>query len=73
VIKQAKGGQGRWGGVFETCKEYVVRAYFMLLVGTTIFSNKAKNYVDLMYLKYFREIDRVENYAWGTTALTLLY
>jgi hypothetical protein len=36
----------------------------MLLVGSTIFSNKAKNYVDLTYLKYFREIDRIDNYDW---------
>jgi hypothetical protein len=45
----------------------------MLLVGTTIFSNKVKNYVDLTYLKYFRELDQDDNYAWGTAALAFLY
>ncbi|XP_045797515.1 protein MAIN-LIKE 1-like [Trifolium pratense] len=42
---------------FEKYQEYIVRAYMMLLVGTTIFSNKAKNYVDLKFLPYFRELD----------------
>jgi hypothetical protein len=30
----------------EKSKELVLRANLMMLVGTTIFSNKAKNYVD---------------------------
>jgi hypothetical protein len=57
----------------EKAKELVMRAYLMLLVGTTIFSNKAKNYVDLTYLDYFRHLDRVPSYALGTAALAFLY
>jgi hypothetical protein len=57
----------------EKAKELVMRAYLMLLVGTTIFSNKAKNYVDLTYLDYFRHLDRGPSYAWGTTELAILY
>jgi hypothetical protein len=57
----------------EKAKELVMRAYLMLLVGTTIFSNKAKTYVDLTYLGYFRHLDRVPSYAWGTVALAFLY
>ncbi|MCI38577.1 putative IMP dehydrogenase/GMP reductase, partial [Trifolium medium] len=30
---------------FERYNSYILRTYLMLLVGTTIFSNKAKNYV----------------------------
>jgi hypothetical protein len=33
---------------------FVMRAYLVLLVGTTIFSNKTKNCADLTYLDYFR-------------------
>ncbi|MCI71212.1 serine/threonine-protein phosphatase 7 long form-like protein [Trifolium medium] len=44
-----------------------------MLVGTTIFSNKAKNYADLTYLTYFKDLDWVDSYAWGTAALTFLY
>jgi hypothetical protein len=57
----------------EKYKKFVMRAYLMLLVGTTIFSNKAKNYVDLTYLEYFRHLKRVSTYAWGTDALAFLY
>jgi hypothetical protein len=57
----------------EKAKELVMRAYLMLLVGTTIFSNKAKNYIDLTYLDYFRHLGRVPSYAWGTAALAFLY
>jgi hypothetical protein len=57
----------------EKAKELVMRAYLMLLVGTTIFSNKAKNYVDLTYLDYFRHLDWVPSYAWGPAALAFLY
>jgi hypothetical protein len=57
----------------DKVKVLVMRAYLMLLVGTTIFSNKAKNYVVLTYLNYFRHLDRVHSYAWGTTALAFLY
>jgi hypothetical protein len=57
----------------EKLKQFVMRAYLMLLVGTTIFSNKAKNYVELTYLDYFKYLDRVSTYAWGTAALAFLY
>jgi hypothetical protein len=50
-----------------------MRAYLLLLVGTMIFSNKAKNYVDLTYLAYFRNLDQVGAYSWGTAALAFLY
>ncbi|CAJ2672539.1 unnamed protein product [Trifolium pratense] len=58
---------------FERYKGYITRAYLLLLVGTIIFSNKAKNNVDLTYLKYFIDLDQVHTYAWGTAALAFLY
>ncbi|GAU27523.1 hypothetical protein TSUD_147160 [Trifolium subterraneum] len=57
----------------ERYKGYIVRAYLLLLVGTTIFSNKAKSNVDLTCLKYFRDLDQIHTYAWGTAALAVLY
>jgi hypothetical protein len=60
VMKRGK--DDKEATVFEKYKEYVMRAYLMLLAGTTIFSNKSKNYVDLTNLKYFRELDQVDNY-----------
>ncbi|CAJ2659463.1 unnamed protein product [Trifolium pratense] len=43
---------------FKRYKGYITRAYLLLLVGTTIFSNKTKNNVDLTYLKYFIDLDQ---------------
>jgi hypothetical protein len=57
----------------DKAKVLVMIAYLMLLVETTIFSNKAKNYIDLTYLDYFRHLDRIHTYAWGTVALAFLY
>ncbi|MCH90400.1 serine/threonine-protein phosphatase 7 long form-like protein, partial [Trifolium medium] len=48
VTKQAE--KDNDAATLEKYKDYIVRAYLLLLVGTTIFSNKAKNYVDLKYL-----------------------
>jgi hypothetical protein len=56
----------------DTYKLHVMRANLMLLVGTTIFSNKAKNYVDLTYLDYFRNMDPVATYSWGTATLAYI-
>jgi hypothetical protein len=57
----------------EKYMAYVMRAYLILLVGTIIFSNKTKNYVDLTNLAYFRYLDQVATYSWGTVALAFLY
>ncbi|MCI47351.1 serine/threonine-protein phosphatase 7 long form-like protein, partial [Trifolium medium] len=51
-------------------RDWAVRTYLLFVVGTTIFSNKAKNYVDLTYLQYLRDIGMVSTYAWGPAALS---
>jgi hypothetical protein len=57
VLKKARKEKDQENG--DTYKLYVMRAYLLLLVGTSIFSNKVKNYVDLTYLAYFRNLDLV--------------
>ncbi|GAU21682.1 hypothetical protein TSUD_242540 [Trifolium subterraneum] len=52
---------------------YAISAYLLFLVGTTIFSNEAKNYVDITYLKYLKDLKLIDDYAWGPTALKFLY
>jgi hypothetical protein len=42
---------------------WAFRTYFLFVVGTTIFSNKAKNYVDLTYLLYLRDLELVSMFA----------
>ncbi|CAJ2642560.1 unnamed protein product [Trifolium pratense] len=58
---------------FERYRGYLLRGFLLLLVGTTIFSDKANNYVDLTYLKFFIDLDRIDSYSWGTAAPAFLY
>jgi hypothetical protein len=60
VVKKAENNSDV--AAFERYKEYTLHAYLHLLVGTTIFSNKVKNYVNLTY---FKDLDLGYNYAWG--------
>jgi hypothetical protein len=43
------------------------------MVGITIFSDKSHWVVDVVYLKYFRDLEIVVGFSWGAAALTHLY
>jgi hypothetical protein len=43
--------------------DWAVRVYLLFVFGTTIFSNKVKNYVDLTYLLYLRDLELVSMFA----------
>jgi len=47
--------------------------YFLYLIGITLFTDKSANAVDVVYLKYFRDLDLVAGYSWGAAALAHLY
>lgn len=51
-------------------QDYALRIYLLYLVGIKL---KSKNYVDVTYLKYFRCLKLVFDYAWGVAALAHLY
>lgn len=42
-------------------------------MGITLFNDKSTRYVDVVYLRYFRDLDLVVGYAWGDDALAHLY
>lgn len=42
-------------------------------MGTTLLTNKSDTFVDIVYLKYFTDLDVVNEYAWGTVGLAYLY
>jgi len=50
-----------------------VRIYLLYLVGITIFNDKSQWAVDVVYLRYFRDLDLVASYSWGVAALSHLY
>jgi hypothetical protein len=52
---------------------WAIKTYLLFTVGATIFSNKAKNYVDLTYLLYLRDIGMVNMYVRGPATLSFLY
>ncbi|MCH84834.1 serine/threonine-protein phosphatase 7 long form-like protein, partial [Trifolium medium] len=65
-------GQDGYEDSMHMCRGYAVRTY-LFLVDTAIFSSKAKNYVDVAFLKYFRDLWMIDTYVWGPAALTFMY
>jgi len=54
-------------------RDQAVRIYLLYLVGITLFTDKSATVVDVVYLKYFRDLDIVAGYSWGAAALAHLY
>jgi len=57
----------------QRLRDQVVRIYLLYLVGITLFTDKSATTVDVVYLKYFRDLDLVAGYSWGAAALAHLY
>jgi hypothetical protein len=45
----------------------------MYLVGIILFTDKSVTYVDVVYLRYFRDLEVVASFSWGVAALSHLY
>jgi len=54
-------------------QEHALRIYLLYLVGITIFTDEIIIYVDVTYLKYFRDLELVADYSWRVAALSHLY
>jgi len=54
-------------------RDQVVRMYLLYLVGITLFTDKSTTVVEVVYLRYFRDLDLVANYSWGVARLVYLY
>jgi len=50
-----------------------LRKYLLYLVGIILFADKSAYYVDVAYLKYFRDLELVVGYAWEVVAISHLY
>ncbi|RHN51109.1 putative protein-serine/threonine phosphatase [Medicago truncatula] len=53
--------------------DQVVRIYLLYLIGITLFTDKSQTAMDVVYLRYFRDLDVVAEFAWGAAALAHLY
>jgi len=54
-------------------RDQAVCIYLLYLVGITLFTDKSATTVDVVYLRYFRDLDLVAGYSWGVAALAHLY
>jgi hypothetical protein len=59
--------------VMQQLPEQALRIYLFYLVDITLFTDKSAYYVDVSYLKYFRDLELVASYVWGAAALPHLY
>jgi hypothetical protein len=57
----------------ERLWDQTVRIYLLYLVVITIFTNKSQWAVDVVYLKYFRDLEIVSGFSWGAAALAHFY
>ena len=58
----------------EACHWIVgMRAYFLYLLGCTLFANKSVTYVHVIFLDTLRDLTQIGTYAWGTVALMHMY
>jgi len=57
----------------QRLRDQAVRIYLLYLVGIMIFTNKSQWAVDVVYLRYFRDLDLVTGYSWGAATLAHLY
>ena len=56
----------------QRLRDQTVRIYLLYLVGIMIFTDKSQWAVDVVYLRYFRNLDNVAGYSWGAAALAHL-
>lgn len=54
-------------------KVCALRTYFMFLVDTSISTDKSVTYINVVYIKYFMELERINKYNWEASSLAYLY
>ncbi|MCI34353.1 serine/threonine-protein phosphatase 7 long form-like protein, partial [Trifolium medium] len=54
-------------------RDLTIRVYLLMMVSWNIFTDTSKNTINVSYLQYFNDLEIVDNFAWGATALTHMY
>jgi len=57
----------------QRLRDQALCIYLLYLVGITLFTDKSANYVDVVYMRYFRDLDIVFDFSWGVACLSYLY
>lgn len=54
-------------------RKCALKTYFFILVGMGVFMDKGATYDDVVYLKYFVNMERIHEYNWKAICLVYLY
>ncbi len=57
----------------QKLQDQALRIFLLYLVDITFFTDKSATYVDVAYLRYFRDLDIVVGFSWGVAPLSHLY
>ncbi|KAK2417027.1 protein MAINTENANCE OF MERISTEMS [Trifolium repens] len=57
----------------EFYKDCTLRCFFLYLLDSTLFTNKSSQYVDVIFLTYLQDLDVVNTWNWGASALAYLF
>ena len=57
----------------QRLRDQALRIDLMYLVGITLFTDKSTTYVDVVHLRYFRDLEVADGFSWGVTTLSHLY
>ncbi|XP_062000152.1 protein MAIN-LIKE 1-like isoform X2 [Rosa rugosa] len=53
--------------------EFAARGFLLYILGCTLFVDKTGNRINVIYLHFLRDLNRVGRYAWGAAGLSFLY
>ncbi|XP_061990668.1 protein MAIN-LIKE 2-like [Rosa rugosa] len=53
--------------------EFAARGFLLYILGCTLFVDKTGNRINVIYLHFLRDLNRVGRYAWGAAGLAFLY
>jgi len=65
--------EGSMDDEVQGLRDQALQIYLLYLVGITLFSDKSGTYVDVVYLRYFRDLQGVSGFSWGAACLSHLY
>jgi hypothetical protein len=54
-------------------RECTVRCFLLYLIGSTLFTNKSTQYVDVIFLTYLQDLGVVNTWNWGASGLAYLF
>ncbi|RHN46794.1 putative protein-serine/threonine phosphatase [Medicago truncatula] len=65
--------EGGMEEVVQRLRDQTLRIYLMYLIGITLFTDKSATYVDVVHLRYFRDLEVVAGFSWGAARLYDFY